>query len=134
MTMFSAAGRIVGTLASMAATRVELAAVEVQQEARSLLRCLAWTVLAASLAGGAVLLAALFVILLCRDTWRLQAVAGMAVLLGLAAAVLFGRVRAALDARPALLSDTMTALRHDLAFVRAAAAADESLLQEALHD
>jgi uncharacterized membrane protein YqjE len=134
MAILAAAGRIAGTLASMAATRVELAAVEVQQEARRLLGALAWAVLAACLAAGAVLFAALFVILLCWDTWRLQAVAAMAVLLGLAATVVLMRVRAALDARPALLSDTMTALRHDLAFVRAAAAADEAMLQETVHD
>jgi uncharacterized membrane protein YqjE len=132
--MLAAAGRIATTLASMAATRVELAAVEVQLEARRLLKALAWTVLAAGLAAGALLLAALFVILLFWDTWRLQAVAAMAILLGATAALLSVRVRAALDARPPLLSDTMTALRHDMAFVRTAAAADDAMLHEAVHD
>jgi uncharacterized membrane protein YqjE len=134
MSTLAAARRIAGTVATMATTRLELAAVEVQQEARRLLGCLAWSVLAAGLAAGAALLAALFVILLFWDTWRLQAVAAMAVLLGVAAGALILKVRAALDARPAMLSDTMTALRHDLAFVRAAAAADDSAMPEALHD
>src|SRR4051812_48032966 len=124
MAMFAAAGRIGATLAAMAATRLELAAVEVQQEARRLLGYLAWTLLAAGLAAGAVMLAALFVILLFWDSYRLQAVAGMAVLLGLAAAALLFKVRAAFDARPALLSATMAELRSDLVFVRAATAVD----------
>jgi len=134
MALFATAGRIGATLAAMAATRLELAAVEVQQEARRMVGCLAWTVVAAGLAAGAVVLAALFVVLLFWDTHRLQAVAGMAVLLGLGAALLLFKVRAALDARPPLLAATMAELRQDLDFVRAAAHADANLQAEALHD
>lgn len=121
MALFATAGRIATTMAAMAATRFELAAVEVQEEARSLLRSLAWTVLAACLAAGAVLLAAVFVILLFWDSYPLQAVAGMAVVLGVAAAIVFARVRASLDARPALLSATMAELRSDIDLLRAGA-------------
>ena len=95
---------------------------------------MAWAMLAASLAGGAILLATLFIILLFWDTYRLQAVAGMAVLLGLAAAVLLRKVRAALDARPPLLSTTMAELRSDLDLVRAAASAEATPQPEPLHD
>ena len=134
MALFATAGRIGATLAAMAATRLELAAVEVQQESRRLLGCLAWTMLAVFLAAGAVMLAALFVILLFWDSYRLQAVAGMAVLLGLGAAVVLHKVRAALDARPALLAATLGELRSDLAVLRAAAATDPAPQPEVLHD
>jgi uncharacterized membrane protein YqjE len=120
MTIFAAAGRIATTLAAMAATRLELAAVEVQEEARRLLGYLAWTLLAACLTAGAVMLAALFVILLFWDTHRLSAVAAMAVVLGSLGALLFLKVRAGLDARPALLAATLAELRNDVDLIRTA--------------
>ena len=130
MTILAAAGRIATTVAAMAATRLELAAVEVQEEARRLLGYLAWTLLAVCLAAGAIMLAALFVILLFWDTHRLQAVAAMAIVLGVAGAILFAKVRAGLDAKPALLSATMTELRNDLAFIRHAASVEAETTHE----
>jgi uncharacterized membrane protein YqjE len=69
---------IASTLVAMVGTRLELAAVEFQEDARRLLGHLAWSLLAVFLAAGAAMLGALFVILLFWDTYRLQAVAGMA--------------------------------------------------------
>lgn len=120
--MFAAAGRIGATVAAMAATRLELAAVEVQHEARQLVSYAAWTLVAASLVAGAFLLMALFVILVFWDTWRLQAVAAMIALLGFSGAFLFARLRARINARPALLSATLAELRNDLDFIRHAGA------------
>jgi len=125
MAVLAAAGRIATTVAAMAATRLELAAVEVQEAARRLLGWLAWTLLAVCLVAGAIMLAALFVILLFWDTHRLAAVAAMATVLALAGAFLLARVRAGLDATPALLSATMAELRNDVAFIKHAAATDE---------
>ena len=125
MAVLAAAGRIATTVAAMAATRLELAAVEVQEAARRLLGWLAWTLLAVCLVAGAIMLAALFVILLFWDTHRLAAVAAMATVLALAGGFLFARVRAGLDAAPALLSATMAELRNDVAFIKHAAAHDE---------
>jgi uncharacterized membrane protein YqjE len=89
MTLFATAGRIGATLVAMAGTRLELAAIEFQEDARRLLGHLAWTLLAVFLAAGALLLAALFVIAVFWDTYRLQAVGGMAVLFGALAAIMF---------------------------------------------
>ena len=116
MALIAAAGRIGATLLDMAHTRLELAAVEVQEEWQRMLRHLAWTLLAVFLAAGAILLAALFVILLFWDSYRLHAVAAMAALFALAGAALWLKARARFSARPQLLSATLAELRNDVAF------------------
>lgn len=130
MGLLAAAGRIGATVAAMAATRLELAAVEVQEEARRLLGYLVWTLLGASLVAGAFMLCAVFVILVFWDTYRLQAVAAMIALLGLGGAALLWRVKAALRAAPAPLSATMAELRNDLDYFRHAGAR----IQEPTHE
>jgi uncharacterized membrane protein YqjE len=123
MGMLAAAGRIAATLVAMAGTRLELAAVEFQEDARRLLGYLAWTMLAVFLAAGACMLAALFVIVLFWDSYRLQAVAGVAVLFGLAAAFIVMKVRSGLNAQAPLFSSTLAELRNDVAYLRGQALA-----------
>ena len=118
MAIFSALGRVASTLVAMAGTRLELAAVEFQEDARRLLGYLAWTLLAVFLAAGALMLAALFVIVVFWDTWRLEAVGGMAVLFGLIAAVIVVKVRSGLNAQAPLFSATLAELRNDIAYLR----------------
>lgn len=122
MTFLATAGRIAATLVAMAGTRLELAAVEFQQDARRLLGHLAWTLLAVFLAAGALLLAALFVVALFWDTYRLQAIGGLAVLFGAAAAIILMKVRAGMNAEAPLLSSTLAELRNDIDYLRHAAA------------
>jgi uncharacterized membrane protein YqjE len=71
------------------------------------------------------MLAALFVILLFWDSWRLQAVGGMAALFLLAGAAIITKVRASFATRPPLLSGTLAELRNDVAFVTGQGPADE---------
>jgi uncharacterized membrane protein YqjE len=102
----------------MAGTRLELAAVEFQEDARRLLGHLAWTLLAVFLAAGALLLAALFVIAIFWDSYRLQAVGGMAVLFGALAGIILMKVRASMNAQAPLLSATLAELRNDIDYLR----------------
>ena len=125
MTLAATVGRIGATLVAMVRTRLELAAVEVQEEVRGLLGYLAWTLLAVFLAAAAFMLAALFVILLFWDSYRLQAVAGMAVLFALGATVIAVKVRASFDARPRMLSATLAELHKDTRLLRNAGHAHE---------
>jgi uncharacterized membrane protein YqjE len=122
MGFLAAGGRIAATLVAMASTRLELAAVEFQEDARRLLGHLAWTLLAVFLAAGALLLAALFVIAIFWDTYRLQAVGGMAVLFGLVAGIIVMKVRASMNAEAPLLSATLAELRNDIDYLRHATA------------
>jgi uncharacterized membrane protein YqjE len=122
MALLAAAGRIASTLVAMIGTRLELAAVEFQEDARRLLGYLAWSLLAVFLAAGAVMLVALFVILLFWDSYRLQAVAGMAAVLGIAAYLIVAGVRSKLNAQTPLFAATLAELRNDIDYVRHAAA------------
>lgn len=125
MAIIAAAGRIGAALLDMAQTRLELAAVEVQEEWQRMLRHLAWTLLAVFLAAGAMLLAALFVILLFWDSYRLHAVAAMAALFAVAGTTIFLKSRASFAARPPLLSATLAELRNDVELVTGAGQAHE---------
>ncbi len=122
MAILAAAGRAASTLAAMAATRLELAAVEFQEDARRLLGHVVLSLLAAFLLAAAFMLGAFFVILLFWDTYPLQATAGMAILFALVAALILLKVRAALNAQPPLLGATVAELRKDVDYVRQAAA------------
>lgn len=121
MALLAAAGRIASTLVTMVGTRLELAAVEFQEDARRLLAHLAWVLVAVFLALGACMLAALFVIVIFWDSYRLQAVGGMALLFGAAAALIVLKVRANMNAEAPLLSNTLAELRNDVDYVRHAA-------------
>jgi uncharacterized membrane protein YqjE len=125
MAITAAAGRIAATLVAMVHTRLELAAVEVQEETRRLFGYLAWTLLAVFLVAAALLLAALFVILLFWDSYRLHAVAAIATLFAVAGAAILVKVRAGFASRPPLLSATLAELRNDVAFVTGAEPANE---------
>jgi len=118
MGFLAAGGRIAATLVAMAGTRLELAAVEFQEDARRLLGHLAWTLLAVFLAAGALLLAAFFVIAIFWDTYRLQAIGGMAVLFGVVAGIIVMKVRASMNAEAPLLSATLAELRNDIDYLR----------------
>ncbi|QNA87966.1 hypothetical protein G4G28_04830 [Massilia sp. Dwa41.01b] len=125
MLMRETVGRIGTTLVAMARTRLELAAVEVQEEAGRMLGYLAWTLLAAFLGAGALLLMALFVIVLFWDTHRLLATGGMAGLFALAALLILLKVRAGFAARGPMLAATRAELGKDLAFIKGTGAAHE---------
>jgi uncharacterized membrane protein YqjE len=122
MAILAAAGRVASTLIAMVGTRLELAAVEFQEDARRLLGYLAWTLLAVFLAAASIMLVVLFVILLFWDSYRLQAVAGMAVLLSLGAGLIVMSVKSKLNAQTPLFADTLAELRKDVEYVRHAAA------------
>jgi uncharacterized membrane protein YqjE len=125
MAFGAALGRIGATLVAMVHTRLELAAVEAQEEAQRLLGYLAWTLMAVFLAAGAVLFAALFVVLVFWDSYRLLAVGGMAGLFALAGLAIMTKVRANFASRPPMFAATLNELRNDVEFITGAGAASE---------
>jgi len=134
MAILAAAGRIASTLVAMIGTRLELAAVEFQEDARRLLGYLAWALLAVFLAGGACLLVALFVIVLFWDDYRLQAIAGMAILFAAGAGLIVMKVKTGLNSQQALFSSTLAELRNDVAYLRGHAAVTPAPHAEAPHE
>jgi uncharacterized membrane protein YqjE len=125
MSIGAAASRIGATLVAMVHTRLELAAVEAQEEAGRLLGYVAWTLFAVFLAAGAALLAALFVVVLFWDSYRLLAIGGMAGLFALAAIAIVLKARSGFAARPPLFGATLGELRNDLEFITTAGHASE---------
>lgn len=113
-------GRISATLLAMAQTRLELAAVEVEEEYQRLLGYLLMSLLALFLLGITLLLLALLVIVIFWETHRIEAVCGMAGLFGLGAVWLGLKVRADFRAKPRLLAATVDELRKDIEYIHTA--------------
>ena len=113
-------GRVGATLLAMVQTRLELAAVEMEEEYQRLLGYLLMSLLALFLLGISLLLVALLVIVIFWDTHRIEAVCGMAALFGIGAAWLGLKVRADFRVKPRLLAATVGELRKDVDYIRTA--------------
>jgi len=113
MTISATVGRIGSNLLAMLRTRLELAAIELQEETHRLIGYLAWGVAAAFFAVVAVLLAILFVLVLFWDTHRLLAIGVMTGLFALGSLLAFFKVRGDLVMRPPLMAATLAELRKD---------------------
>ncbi len=125
MAIAETAGRLAATLLAMVETRMELASVEMEEQSQRYLGYLLMSLLALFLFGIAIVLAALFVIILFWDTHRIEAVLGMAAVFALAAIIIGIKVRAGFAAQPALLSATMAELHKDIEFLKTARHAHE---------
>jgi uncharacterized membrane protein YqjE len=118
-------GRLGATLLDMVHTRLELASVEMEEQSQRYLGYLLMSLLALFLFGIAIVLVAVFVIILFWDTHRLAAVLGMAALFSLSALGIGIKARAGFAAQPALLAATMGELRKDIDFLKTAGHAHE---------
>ena len=125
MAIFESVGRLGSTLVDMVHTRLELAAVEVEEESQRMLGYLLFGLLSLILFGVAFLLLAFLVIVLFWDTHRIAAVSGMAALFGVAGAIVAMKVKAGFDNKPRLLQNTIEELRKDIAYARSARDMDE---------
>jgi uncharacterized membrane protein YqjE len=118
MAISEAVRRIGCTLLDMLQTRLELAAVEIEEESRRLLGYFVLALLALILFGLAMLLVALAVILVFWDSYRLEAAIGLAALFGVAAGMIALKLRADFSSRPRLLAATVGELNKDVNFIR----------------
>lgn len=125
MALIDAVGRVAATFVATAQTRLELAGVELEQESRRYLGYLLMSLLSLFLFGIALLLVALFVVIVFWDSYRLQAVLGMAGLFGAAAVVVGLKVRAAFESKPALMASSVAELAKDFAFIKAQGQVDD---------
>lgn len=107
-------GRMAATFATIVRTRLELAALEVQEESLRLLSYLALALLAVLCIAIAIVLAAFLVIVLFWDTHRIGAIAGTAGAFVVLGAGLGLGVRSRLRHKPKLLSFTIAELGKDV--------------------
>ena len=124
MALSDAVRRIGGTLLDMLQTRLELAAVEVEEESRRLLGYFVLTLLSLILFGLAMLLVSLAIIMVFWDSYRLEAAIGLAVLFSVAAGMIGMKLRADFSSRPRLLAATLGELNKDINFIRNAGPAE----------
>lgn len=125
MQFLESAGRLGSTLVAMAHTRLELAALEVEEASQRFLRQLVVSLLALFLVGIAIVLGAFFVILVFWDSYRLQAVLGMAALFLAGGGLLALKVRRELHEAQPLLANTLGEMRKDIECLRETKAGDE---------
>jgi uncharacterized membrane protein YqjE len=111
--------RLAATLLAMVRTRLELASVEMEEQSQRYLGYLLMSLLALFLFGVAIVLAALFVIILFWDTYRIAAVLGMAAVFAGAAGVIGMKVKSGFASQPPPLAATIGELRKDIEFLQA---------------
>ncbi len=118
MAIFESVGRLGATFLAMTETRLELAAVEIEEEWQRVLGYLMLGLLSLLLFGIALLLVAVVVILIFWDTYRIPAAIGMAVLFGMAGAYFLASVKSSIASKPRLLGATIGELNKDVNYLR----------------
>ena len=121
MALTDTLGRIGATLAAMFQTRLELAAVELEEESLRFLSYLLLGLLSLFLCGIALLLFAFVVIVLFWDSYRIAASLGMACAFALLGGAVALNLRNKIRDKPRLLGSTMSELGKDIDFVKSAA-------------
>src|SRR4051812_1903144 len=99
MAISDTVGRLGATLLAILQTRLELAAVELEEESQRFIGYLLLSLLALFLCAIALVMGALLVVVLFWDSYRIQAVLGMGLLFGGAGIALGLRVRASFAAK-----------------------------------
>lgn len=126
MAILDTVGRIGGTMLAMVETRLELAALEVEEESQRLLGYFALALLALILFGIAMVLVSLTIILAFWDSYRLQAALALAALFAVAGTVVGMKLRTAFRTRPRMLAATVAEINKDVNFFRTAGHHDET--------
>jgi uncharacterized membrane protein YqjE len=125
MAIIETVGRIAGTMLAMVETRMELAALEIEEESQRLLKFFMLALLSLILFGIALVLVSLTIILVFWDTYRLQAALTLAALFGVAGTVASMKLRKAFATRPRMLASTVAELNKDVNFFRNAGSGHE---------
>lgn len=108
------ARRLGATLLAMLQTRVELAALELEEESQRFLRYAMLGVLAVLLLLVALVLVAFFIVLLFWDEHRLAAVGVLALLFGGGAALIGLQLKGSMKRKPRFMASTVGELQKDM--------------------
>jgi uncharacterized membrane protein YqjE len=119
-------GRIATTFAAIVRTRVELAALELEEESRRLISYLLLALAAMFLLGLATILLSFFVIAVFWDTYRLASVLALAGLFAVAGVALGLKVRKSFATKPKLLGDTLAEISKDMNLIQMARHSDDN--------
>ena len=118
MAIFDTVGRIGSTVLAMVETRLELAALEVEEESQRLLGYFMLALLSLILFGIAMVLVSLTIILVFWESYRLEAALALAALFAVAGTIIIMKLKSAFAARPRMLASTVAELNKDVLFFR----------------
>lgn len=118
MAILETVGRIGGTLLDMVRTRLELAALEIEEETQRIVGYFVMALVALILFGIAMVLLAFTIILVFWDTHRLAAAAGLVVVFGGGAMIAFYKLKSGFSSRPRFMEATVAELNKDLNFIK----------------
>src|SRR4051794_3645094 len=107
MAITQSIARLGATLVAIVHTRIELAAIEMEEESQRLLAYLLQGLLVEFLFGMAIMLLAFLVILLFWDSHRIEAVLGLAAMFSVCGVVIANKLRRSLETKPRLLQFTL---------------------------
>lgn len=110
----SAAGDLIATAADLGRTRLELAAIELEEERLRLARQALLVLLALLLLGVGAVFAVVFLVLLVDPRWRPHVVGGAAALFLIAGGLVWRQWQHEARDKPPLLQDTLAELERDL--------------------
>lgn len=113
MVIAESIARLAATLLSVAQTRVELVAAEVEEESLRYFSYLLLSLAALFCLGVAILLGVLLLVVLYWDTHRIGILLTLTTLFGIASIMMALRVRRRYRVKPRLLTHTMTELSRD---------------------
>jgi|CXWL01.2.fsa_nt_gi uncharacterized membrane protein YqjE len=125
MAILETVGRIGGTLFAMIETRLELAALEVEEESQRVLGYFMLALLSLILFGIAMVLVSLTIIMVFWDSYRLEAALALAALFGVAGTLVMLKLKTAFATRPRMLASTVAELNKDVNFFRNGGAGHE---------
>ena len=117
--LFAAAGRLLGTMLEMAQVRLELLGTEIETEKQRLFDSLLQAIVGLQLLSVGLLLLCGFLILLVSDSYRLAALACMALLLLVAGLLLLQSARQRLRSPKGMFNASATELQRDRDGLRA---------------
>lgn len=118
MLIFDSASRLAATLLATVQTRIELAAVEIEEESLRYFSCLLLSLAAMFCLGMAIILGVLLIVVLYWETHRVAALLTLIVLFSLASTMLWLRLRSRYRNKPRLLAHTTGELSRDTEMLR----------------
>ncbi len=118
MAIFESVGRIGTTVLGMLQTRLELAAVEIEEESRRTLGHFILALVSLILFGIALVLVSVTIILVFWETYRLQAALGLALLFAAIGTFVALKLRASFATKPRLLAATILEIKKDVVHLK----------------
>lgn len=106
--------RVASTLLAIVKTRVELIAIELEEEWTRLLTYLLLSLFALFCLALTVLLAVILVIVLCWDSCRISAIVGMMVFFGIVTGIIWWSIRRSFSRKPKLFELTRQEIEKDI--------------------